>query len=585
MSIALRLDWSKADPFGPVRGWGTAGTVRHRHVSVMADARLDNAEDLRTALDAREARTTEELLARAYLRWGESFPEHLAGDFAVVLWDASRRRLLAARDPFGVKPLYYRRDRLTWVCSRIEPIIGTFNGAPALDDEGIVEHLLAIFRSTSKTVFRDIFRVPAGHLAVFESPSVRHIRYWRPNNTSADRADAQLSRAHADEFTRLFEQAIQRRVIDSPATVVHVSGGIDSSSIATVHAGLIAASRIGPGLLPVTASYPGLACDEGAYVRTVEEWTAIQVDRWDGTLSSPVDLLDPAIGGPGSRRVFTDGTVGDLEAASRSGSRVILSGTGGDELTIGAGTVPDMLRYGEWIRAARRILVNGGPTARSRSRRIKALAEQYLPVTVRAARARTRVQLPAWLTPRLEGLARDIATPAFADGEPGHAASNVWKKLNSAQLISTIEGHQTQALPFGVEYRFPFLDVDLVRFVLRIAGGYWPAPTRPHQRALANRLPPAIANRHSKADLTPAFQTRIVRATPLIERLLLEGEWLSVRYVSRGEALAGWRRFQANSVNGFMCRRIWAMVTLEAWLRRFFSYTTSRPGGIPYDGR
>ncbi|MBW2527412.1 MAG: asparagine synthetase B, partial [Deltaproteobacteria bacterium] len=76
---------------------------------VVADARLDNRDELRSAgLDLDDDTTEAEVIARAYARWSTACVERLLGDFAFVLWDRERRLLLCARDPLGVRPLYTR---------------------------------------------------------------------------------------------------------------------------------------------------------------------------------------------------------------------------------------------------------------------------------------------------------------------------------------------------------------------------------------------------------------------------------------------------------------------------------------------
>src|SRR5262245_29134637 len=87
-------------------------------IVVVADARIDNRDDLIAALGL--AQTADhvgdhELIARAYEKWGEECVAQLVGDFAFALWDPRRRRLLCARDPMGIRPLYYFADERRFV--------------------------------------------------------------------------------------------------------------------------------------------------------------------------------------------------------------------------------------------------------------------------------------------------------------------------------------------------------------------------------------------------------------------------------------------------------------------------------------
>ena len=92
------------------------------HVWITADARIDGRQDLIAELNRLVAadldRATDvELVLHAYRAWGRACAEHLLGDFAFVIWDSPRRRLFAARDPFGVKLLYYAFGRGSLVLS------------------------------------------------------------------------------------------------------------------------------------------------------------------------------------------------------------------------------------------------------------------------------------------------------------------------------------------------------------------------------------------------------------------------------------------------------------------------------------
>jgi len=78
-----------------------------RHVLLAWDGRLDNRPDLARAVEAPRDTLDLELLALAYERWDLEFPAHVTGDFALALWDGRQRRLILARDPFGLRPLFY----------------------------------------------------------------------------------------------------------------------------------------------------------------------------------------------------------------------------------------------------------------------------------------------------------------------------------------------------------------------------------------------------------------------------------------------------------------------------------------------
>ena len=296
-------------------------------MALVAEARIDNLDELRRDLGSGSEQSTAELLIGAYLKWGEAFPDRIVGDFALVLWDARKNQLLACRDPFGVRPLFYRASRGTIsLASRIEQILRTLPPRPALDDQMIVEHLLWRYKAADATFFREIRQVRPGHVLTATGSGIHLQRYWYP---PARESSARLmSREDCnEEFRRLFSQSVARRLRSSSPVMIHVSGGLDSSAIAVV-ADRIARSGELPSLSlrGVAGLHPGLACDERTFIDAVARRIQFPIEHWDGTDVDPEDLQDPTIECPGGLPMI-GGTKGDILIAQRHGATVILSGT------------------------------------------------------------------------------------------------------------------------------------------------------------------------------------------------------------------------------------------------------------------
>src|SRR6185437_3291119 len=158
-------------------------------VWIVADGRVDGRKELISAL-LREAGNDQsisaeapdvELILRAYLVWGESCLERLLGDFAFVIWDAERQELFAARDHFGVKPLFYATVNNvllisnTLDCLREYPAISN-----RLDDLAIADFLLfGLIEEPGATAFAEIRRVPQAHLLRSAAGKLSIRRYWQ----------------------------------------------------------------------------------------------------------------------------------------------------------------------------------------------------------------------------------------------------------------------------------------------------------------------------------------------------------------------------------------------------------------------
>jgi len=129
----------------------------------------------------------------------------------------------------------------------------------------------------------------------------------------------------------------------------------------------------------------------------------------------------------------------------------------------------------------------------------------------------------------------------------------------------------------GVEMRYPFLDQDLVDFVLRLPPEAWPMPepnARLQRTALADLLPEAVFARTNKAMFSPVVASQLRNAAPRLKSLLFEGPWLAERWVSRRDAQVLFDRAISATHDRDWAdwQAVRAIATLEAWLRGVFGY-------------
>ena len=208
-------------------------------VWVTADARIDARADLVEELEGMghggAARASDaELLLHAYRAWGEACPEHLLGDFSFVLWDGPRRRLFAARDPFGVKLLFYAQGpgwlvlSNTLGCVRLHPGV-----SDRLDDAAVGSFLLFGYNAdAATTTFADVASVPPAHTLSWTEGGgePRLKRYW-----SLPEDVPEVGTTDPDEILARFRSVLTAAVRDrmrGDSASVFMSGGLDSPMIA-----------------------------------------------------------------------------------------------------------------------------------------------------------------------------------------------------------------------------------------------------------------------------------------------------------------------------------------------------------------
>ena len=270
-----------------------------------------------------------EVILKMYLEYGEKAIDLLNGMFAFLLHDKKQQKLLAARDHFGIKPLYiYDDGEKTLFASEIKAIIAHPGVEAALNEAALNEYLTFQFIRGENTLFRQIRKVLPGHYLRIDlrNNSSRQIQYWEPN--------FKVDTHHTQEYfiyevQRLLEDTIKIQLRSDVPLGTYLSGGVDSSIVS-----VLAARSIPNGLKTFTGAFEeGQEYDESAYAKIVADHCQAEMHKVYPTEKEFVDLLpnliyhmdEPAVG-PG---LFPQYMVSSL--ASKN-VKVVLGGQGGDEI-------------------------------------------------------------------------------------------------------------------------------------------------------------------------------------------------------------------------------------------------------------
>lgn len=271
-----------------------------------------------------------EIALHLYLARGDEALHALRGEFALILWDGRRRRLLAARDRFGIKPLFYvRHEGRLLIASEMKALVAA-GVRPRWDEAAMLEHL-HLAMAADRTPFADIRQLPPGHLLSAAPDGLALARYWdldypRPDElVPEEEFDAHLARVAA-----ALEEAVATRQAADVPVAAHLSGGIDSSSIAAL------ARRRGP-TTTFTVRFDDAAYDESGVAR-----------RTAGYLDAEHHEM-PFHAGDFDRRLPETIRCGEMVAENAHatarllqsehihahGYKAVLAGEGGDELFAG----------------------------------------------------------------------------------------------------------------------------------------------------------------------------------------------------------------------------------------------------------
>ena len=452
-------------------------------VWIVADARIDDRSSLAAKLGiaplptppftpATHVVTDVELILRAYLQWGGDCVRHLLGDFGFVIWDAGRQQLLAARDHFGVKPIYYSKIGNCFLisntlnCLRQHPQVSN-----RLNEAAIGDFLLFDTNyNLETTVFSDIQRLPAAHtLAISPASGLQTQRYWTLT------APEQIRYRQPQEYLDRFQDEIGTAVGDrlrSQRVASFLSGGLDSTTIAATALSVAARRSQQLDLKAFTTVYDRLMPDrERHYSRLAADALGLSIDYLvadDYELYR--DQQDPAFPMPEPENNPLQRLHWDRLQRVATHSRVVLCGQGGDEALLPM-TVLEMCQ----TMPLADVLLDTLQTYFRHGMRPS--WGSGLLAFLRRAPAAERNQYPDWLAPDFAqrlGLKdrwhqqMDVAKTALS-APRARAIERFDPTLWSPYLEASDPGHTGVPVEIGL----PFLDLRLLDYLLALPAAPW----------------------------------------------------------------------------------------------------------------
>jgi asparagine synthase (glutamine-hydrolysing) len=546
------------------------------------DGRLDNRSDLaRTIACALEPGAADSaIVAAAYGSRGiESFAM-FEGDWALAIWDPRDRSLVMAKDPIGIRPLYYSLTKrgITW-STLLEPLIELAGQAFALEQEYLAGWL-SFFPAAHLTPYAGILSVPPSSFVRIRAGGSTTAKYWEfePRESIRYASDNE----YEEHFRMVFRESVRRRLRSNSPVLAELSGGMDSSAVVCM-ADTILLNRP-PGLGPLeTVSYyddSEPAWNERPYFSLVE--------RQRGRVGCHIDLGSIRACGFGTPNGCfqaapgSDGRTGEiakaLEAHMRSrGNRIILSGIGGDEFTGGVPTpvseLADLLTRGRFLGLAHQLkawaLAKRSPWFHLFGETVRQFAPPFL-----AGIPKTR-KPPPWLEGRfvkrhaqaLSGYPRRLR---ICGPPPSYQAN-----LETLEAMRREIGCAASQSGRPCERRYPYLDRDFLEFVFAIPREQLVRPGERRslmRRALRGIVPDALLDRKRKA-----FVARSPRVS------ILE-QWRSVmamshEMVSVSLGIVNARRFsealeEARSGRHMAIVPLLRTLEMESWLRQAHAILT-----------
>jgi asparagine synthase (glutamine-hydrolysing) len=307
-----------------------------KSLCLVANNEIYNYRELKSELQAAgyEFQTTSdtEVILKLFQRDGEESFRQLEGMFALALWDAAREILFLARDPFGIKPLYYYYDSSCFIfASELKALLQYAKLDRELNLEALDSYFGSLALPEPHSIFRKVRKLPAGHFLKVQNGKVRLQSYWQPLlGTFAQRDDQQNTSFHI--LAKRFRQELQRTVSlsmrsDVPVGVL-LSGGVDSSTITA-----LAAGESGKRLHTFSAAFAENEFDESAYSELVAKHFGTRHHRILVTKTQATRIAEKLVGL--IDEPFADSSSIPTYAVCQLASehvKTVLSGEGADEL-------------------------------------------------------------------------------------------------------------------------------------------------------------------------------------------------------------------------------------------------------------
>jgi asparagine synthase (glutamine-hydrolysing) len=546
---------------------------------IVFNGEVYNFQDIRRELEGQghrfRSQTDTEVILKAYARYGLKCLHRLRGMFAFCLWDAQRQRLFLARDRLGIKPLYYYHtsDRFLF-SSEVRGLLASGLVPRQLSLAGLDSYLALGAVQDPLTMIEHVYALPAGHYGIWQDGKFTVHTYWKLPTQANEEWEHRPRRKIVEHLRELLEESIRLRLISDVPLGAFLSGGVDSSAIASL---MTRASPMPPQTVSIV--FPEQEFSEAPYMRLIAQRFGSVHREIVLTAEALLETLPEALAAMDQPTFDGINTYIVSKYTRQGGLTVALSGVGGDELFGGYPSflwAPRLERLRQWVPGS--VKYGAG-----------ALIQHALRHNDRARK------LGRWFQDRELGnsayfLVRELFSPGDRRylvpvlnsdvGQPNRAVLDESASLDNWNRVSALElSHymrnvllrdtDNMSMAHGLEVRLPFLDHRLVEFMLSLPGDVKVAGNQPKALLVEaiGDLPPEIMSRRKQGFTLPFSMWLRDQLKEEVETVLLGTVGAGAfREVLDQTAVHGtWRRFLSGK--GVWVRP-WALYVMQQWCAR-----------------
>lgn len=450
-------------------------------LSLVVNGELYDYQKLKTSLTLMghhfKTDSDSELVIHLYKQYGLDFTDYLRGEFSLILWDGNRKKLIAVRDRFGIKPLVYTRSNGEISLASESKALFALGHQPKWDETSVLHSFAHQYLPAERTLFANIFQVPPGHILCYQNGKLNIQSYWQaPLSSLSSSMDN-----HTTQIGRLLEDAIEQRLESEVPVAFSLSGGVDSSLIVS-----IAAEKMSVKPTCFNIAFFDKQYDESAKAR--EFAVSVGAEFYEIAVSAN-DLVQRC----GSAAYYSEGLgingqyVGKYllsKAVKAAGFKVMLSGEGADEAFLGYAHLqhdyyshhnpPEAEKLLKTLNASfslqSGLMMSSGSSLNSKG-------ENYLPAFIKTKMAMTKRLLPLLSSTYQQGdfrqsclnnlLAKFEKNSNYKNSSPVKKSAHLWTTLAMGGYILKTLGDGME-MAHSVEGRLPFLDHHLFEAAKRL---------------------------------------------------------------------------------------------------------------------
>lgn len=536
---------------------------------------IELREELTKGGDHFRSGTDTEVVLAAWTKWGTESLRRFVGMFALAVLDTTNRTVTLARDPFGIKPLYYARCRMGWsFASEIPPLLDLPDVSRQVNPGRLVEYLrLGLTDHHRETLLRDIHQVPAGTFLRFklEDLSQPAAEKCAPRTESND-AGIGFSEA-VDQTRELFLRNISLHLRSDVPVGAALSGGIDSSAI------VCAIRHLRPDQELHAFSFVAArgVSEEHWIDKAAGSARAIchKVKPAAGDLARDFEELVRGQGEPiGSASVYAQYRI--FKEARANGIKVMLDGQGADEILAGyqravSSRLTDLIAERRPFKAAKVLF---GRHTFGKTRLIQGVIVQGAPDwAVRPIRLLLgRQSWPSWLNGEwFEARGIDYSPYQRLNGASRFLKEDLALCISRESLPAILRYEDRNSMVHSIESRVPFLTKDFADFVSRLPDEYLVSShgvTKSiFREAMRGIVPDVLLERRDKVQFVAPEAYWLDNAPNLVELLLKRGVAEEVFPVVNMEPIR--RRVKSRGLQSEARWPIWRIVSAVIWSRVF----------------